>query len=132
MNARQRTPAGHHAGALRRRGRSVCHRNQFNIDDQIGFGGNRWMRGVARGNLSRTQPQCPGNKEAALAPGLHPLKSHVPTGQRTPRSHDRRSRLRIAEFGLSVGIQNRLPILVKDRRAVVVGGVDLVAIDRRP
>jgi hypothetical protein len=121
----------HHAGALGHRW-SIRYIDQFEIEDQIGFGGNRWMGGVARGHLASAQSQLPGDVYAALTSGLHALESHIPTGERTALSHDQRNRLRIAQLGLAIVSHDGLVVLVQLRGAVIIAGVDLRSCLRYP
>jgi hypothetical protein len=109
---------------------SVRYLNQFDIQDQVSFGRNRRTVGGG-GNLPRTEPQLPGDKDAALPTGLHALRSHIPSEKRTSLSHDRRERLGITQLGLSVVAQHRLAVFVLQRRTgMVVGGVEFAAICR--
>jgi hypothetical protein len=131
MSSHRRVHSTHHAGALGRRG-SVLHADQFEIQDQIGFGGNRRVGGVARWNLPRAEAKLPGNKDAPLAAGLHALSSHIPSWERTALPQHRSHRLGIAQLRLSVGAQHRLAVLVPLRRTgVVLGGIEFLAI-RQP
>ena len=103
-----------------RRYRSVCHINQFNIQNQVGFGGGGGVRGVADGNLALTEAQLPGNKDAAFSANLHASHSIIPSRQRAALSQDQCHRRRVAGLGLAVIAQNRLAVLVLQRRAGMI------------
>ena len=111
---------------------NVRHVHQFQIQNQIRLGGNRRMIRIRRWTFPRTQPQLPGHKHAPLAADPHAVKSLVPAGKRTAHALDHRSGLRIAQLGLTVIAQHRFAVLVQNRSAVVVGGVELAPVDRQP
>jgi hypothetical protein len=103
--------------------------DQFEIQDQIGSGGNRRQGGATGGKIPITKSQLPWNEDAALAFGLHAYRSHIPTDKRTSLSHDRRPGLRIAQLGLAVVTHHRFAVFVFERRSrVIVGRVKFGAI----
>ena len=110
------------AGGGMRRHSGVSHRHlhlqialidQFDVEDQIGFGRDSvWPS-------TRTIGKLPRNEQPTLASDLHAGEALVESGDEASKALGKSQRLRIAHFRLAVCIELRLSVGAHDRPLVV-------------
>jgi ABC-type polar amino acid transport system ATPase subunit len=124
LSVGHRMHSGRHIGPRRRRGHiGLFH--QRDIEDQVGLRWNRRMVGSVVGNIAQSVGQLPGNENAALAAHLHTVKALIKAHKYTSLSLRKRHRLHGSLLRLAVLAEDRLVVLVQDRRpGTLIRGVE--------
>jgi hypothetical protein len=91
------------------------------------------MGSVGAGPAFGAIGELPGDEETALAADLHAVEALIEAGNEAAHALGKCEGLRIAMFGLSIGIHDGFAVFVEDWCAwVVVGRIELVAVGSEP
>ena len=118
-----------HDGALRR-SRHISHVHKFDIEDEIGLGGNA---GVVRaiGNGAGSVGKLPGNEDAAFAADVHAFDGVVEAGDEAAHPLRKDKGRGIAQDGLAIGAGLGFAVL-HHRLLVVFPGIEFDAVRGAP